>query len=141
MEKEKSKKAVSCLLKGILIFFAVIALLYGGFIFIITYNPHYTRFTKNRKAEMEEKFSITITDNIKLRKYKDSSFLAQLDYTLYLYADDLETFMTENINGTVTEKYDNGNFRYERNHGKEVFVDVDKRDNKDYYSITLNISD
>lgn len=139
--EEENKKPISCLVKGILIFFVVIGLLYGGFIFIITYNPHYTWFTKNRKAKMEEKFSIVITDNIKLREYRQLEFLTQLDYTLYLYAYDLEKFMEENVKGTITEKYDENNFAYKGADGQKINVDVYKNDSRDNYSITLNISD
>ncbi|MDE6091550.1 MAG: hypothetical protein K2F73_01995 [Ruminococcus sp.] len=143
--EEENKKPLSGLFKGVLIFFVVIfvvnGLLYGGFIFIITYNPHYTWFTKNRKARMEEKFSIVITDNIKLREYSEFEFLTQLDYTLYLDAYDLEKFMEENVNGTITEKYDENDFAYKGADGQKINVDVYKSDSKDNYSITLNISD
>lgn len=143
--EEENKKSLSGLFKGVLIFFVVIfvvnGLLYGGFIFIITYNPHYTWFTKNRKARMEEKFSIVITDNIKLREYSEFEFLTQLDYTLYLDAYDLEKFMEENVNGTITEKYDENDFAYKGADGQKINVDVYKNDSKDNYSITLNISD
>ncbi|MDE6665591.1 MAG: hypothetical protein K2K14_05295 [Ruminococcus sp.] len=143
--EEENKKPLSGLFKGVLIFFVVIfvviGLLYGGFIFIITYNPHYTWFTKNRKARMEEKFSIVITDNIKLREYSELEFLTQLDYTLYLDAYDLEKFMEENVNGTITEKYNENNFAYKGADGQKINVDVYKSDSKDNYSITLNISD
>lgn len=139
MEKEKNKKVFSCLFKGILIFFAVVALLYGGFIFIFTYNPHYTWFTKNRKAEMEEKYNITITDNIKLHEYKEYGMLANIDYVLYLYADDLGKFMEENVNGTITEKYDDNDFSYKGTDGEKVFVSVTKYDNEDRYRISLSM--
>lgn len=143
--EEENKTTLSGLFKGVLIFFVVIfvvnGLLYGGFIFIITYNPHYTWFTKNRKARMEEKFSIVITDNIKLREYEEFEFLTQLDYTLYLDAYNLEKFMEENVNGTITEKYDENDFAYKGADGQKINVDVYKNDSKDNYSITLNISD
>ncbi len=139
--EEENKKLLSCLFKGFLILFVFNVLLYGEFIFIITYNPHYTWFTKNRKARMEEKFSIVVTDNIKLREYQEFEFLTQLDYTLYLDAWDLEKFMEENVKGTITEKYDENNFAYKGADGQKINVDVYKNDSKDNYSITLNISD
>lgn len=100
---QEKNKPVSNLFKGIIIFFAVVAVLYGSLIFIIICQPHYTRFTENRIAKMEDKFSITITDNIKLREYRQL-VLIQYDYRLYLDTDDLEKFMEDNVNGDITKK-------------------------------------
>lgn len=138
---EKNENIFKTMLTAVLIIFAISALIIGGIIFIITYQPHYTWFTEKRKEKMEEKFSITVTDNIDLREYRQLEFLTQLDYTLYLYTDDLEKFMEENINGTITEKYDGDSFGYKGKDGQAVVADVFKNDSKENYSITLNIID
>lgn len=138
--EEKNKKVFSGLLKGILIFFAVVAVLYGSLIFIIICQPHYTRFTKNRIAKMEDRFSITITENIKLREYRQI-VLIQSDYRLYLDTNDLEKFMEKNVKGEIIKRNsDSMDFMYRGMDGQEVFAEVCKTDSKESYSITLSIS-
>lgn len=132
---KKIKKAFLYFFKGLAI---VMALLVAGVIFIVNYQPHYTVFTKNRRAKMQDMYSIQLTDNIKLCDYKEDGMLANMTFSLRLRTYNLEKFMTENIKGTITEKYENGNFSYKGRYNEEVFADVEKRDSKDYYSITLH---
>lgn len=97
---------------------------------------------------MEDIFSIKITDNIRLQDYYGMDFFDDNQY-LWLYADDIEKFMTENITGTITEKYESdnlqkysdyiGGFRYTVTDSSEVLVQIFKYDNKDYYNISLDI--
>ncbi|MDE5771320.1 MAG: hypothetical protein K2I06_06790 [Ruminococcus sp.] len=145
MEEENKNVFKSALSKMIKIFFVTVALLFVGLIFIINYQPHYTWFTKNRRTKMEDIFSIRVTDNIRLENYRGEDFFDDTQY-LYLYAYDLEKFKEENVNGTITEKYDSsdsikhyiGGFRYTGTGSQEVLVQIFKYDNEDYYRISLD---
>lgn len=143
---QEKNKSVSNLFKGIIIFFVVVALLFGGLISVITSQPHYTRFTEKRTERMENRFSITVTDNIKLREYEMSECRKpdsrpEFKYCLCLETDDIEKFMTENVSGTITRKYDNMNFEYRNTDNQAVHAEVCKTDNRKNYSITLVIVD
>ena len=137
------KKNIKCIFRSCLISVIILlvsgALIIGGFIFIITYEPHYTWFTNKRKEKMNKMFSITVNDNIELREYREFEFLTQRNSSLYLYTYDLEKFMEENINGTITEKYEGDDFKYIGEESQIVYVDVFENDKN--YSITLNIRD
>lgn len=144
MQKEKYKKVFSYLIKSVIIF---LGLIFIGLIFVINYQPHYTWFTKSRKAKVEDIFSIKVTDNIKLKDYYGEDFFDNAQY-LYVYTYDPEKFTEENVNGTITEKYDSsdyikyyiGSFRYTGTDSKEVLVQISKYDNEDYYRISLDKS-
>ncbi|MCM1507355.1 MAG: hypothetical protein NC177_09520 [Ruminococcus flavefaciens] len=111
--------------------------------------PHYTWFTEKRTAKMENRFSIEVTDNIKLCEYKMSEFPAvrnsekrsEYEYRLCLETDSIEKFMAENINGIITEKYDNMSFSYRNNDNQSVYAEISKSDGKENYSVTFVIVD
>lgn len=93
----------------------------AGFILnCLNSQPHYTRFTEKRTARMENRFSIEVTDNIKLCEYEMSESpnyrnpdaRPEFKYRLCLETENPEKFMTENVNGIITQKYDNMNFSY-----------------------------
>lgn len=143
--EEKNNKVFFYFKKSVIILLVVFVLILCGLVFIINYQPHYTLFTKSRKAKIEDIFNIRITDNIILQDYRGEDFFDNNQY-LWLYADDIEKFMTENITGTITEKYDNdsyrkyyiGGFRYTGTDNSEVLVQIFRYDNEDYYSISLD---
>lgn len=147
MQEEKNKKVFSYLIKSVIIFLVTAGLIFIGLIFVINYQPHYTWFNKNRKAKMEDIFSIKVTDNIELRNYYGEDFFDNFQY-LYIYTYDPEKFTEENVNGTITEKYDSsdsrkyyiGGFRYTSTDSQEVLVQISKYDNEDYYRISLDKS-
>lgn len=106
-EKNRAgKKALKiCLISGgILIIMAVIA-------FIIIMNcllsdTTYHYFTEKRKAEMELRFGISVTDDVRLIEYIDKSFLIAIDQSLEIEVDDSEKFLRENINFEMEETDD-----------------------------------
>lgn len=144
--EEKNKNIFKSYPKAVLILLAVMVILFGGFVFITTSQPHYTRFTENRTERMENRFSITVTDNIKLREYEMSECgkpdsRPEFKYCLCLETDDIEKFMTENVSGTITRKYNNMNFEYRNTDNQVVHAEVCKTDSRKNYSITLVIVD
>lgn len=52
-----------------------------------------------------------------------------------------EKFMTENVTGIMTGKYDNMSFSYRNSDNQEVHAEIAKADGKENYSITLVIVD
>lgn len=121
MMTEKTKKIFKYIIISIVVFISVIALIIGGFIFLITYNPEYTHFGKKRTAKMEQMFGITVTDDIELERYSEFEFLAQLDYTLYINnIDDYNKFMKENVKGKIIQKAENGTFYDYQNNTQET---------------------
>ncbi|MDE6780530.1 MAG: hypothetical protein K2J40_03605 [Ruminococcus sp.] len=135
---EKNSNFLIKFFKALAILFTVAITLYGIVILLFLHNTHYVWFTDNRRAKMQDIYSIQLTDNIKLCDYKEDGMLANMTFSLRLRTYNLEKFMTENIKGTITEKYENGNFSYKGRYNEEVFADIEKRDSKDYYSITLH---
>lgn len=117
--------------------------------FSLSSQPHYTRFTEKRTAKMENRFGIEVTDNIKLCEYEmsksqvygNSKKRPEFKYSLCLETDDPEKFMTENVTGIMTGKYDNMSFSYRNSDNQEVHAEITKADGKENYSITLVIVD
>lgn len=123
-ELQKAEKSLNTFLIAIL---AIILLLVAGYNFIFDLDTTYYIFGKNRTAEMEETFGITVTDDIKLKKYEKSGWLS-FDYGLDISKiDDYNKFMQDNVKGKIIKKAENGIiYDYEQNtqelcdsHGKD----------------------
>lgn len=65
-------------------------------------DPEYEHFSKSKIKEIEQQFQIKVSDNVKLTKYKDSSYL-DTDRTIQLEVTDLEMFLSDNIIEEVYE--------------------------------------
>lgn len=97
----------------------LVVVMFAVICFAFTSQPHYTWFTEKRTAKMENRFSIEVTDNIKLCEYE----------------------MAENVNGIITEKYDNMSFSYRNNDNQSVHAEITKTNSKENYNVTLVIVD
>ncbi|MDE6788558.1 MAG: hypothetical protein K2J47_04470 [Ruminococcus sp.] len=162
MEKDNELKKAEKTLNNVLIAIViVILLLVAGYNFIFDLDTTYYIFGKNRTAEMEETFGITVTDDIKLKRYREFGWLS-FEYTLDISKiDDYNKFMQDNVKGKVIEKIENGiiyNYKdntqevsdyYEKYHKDrieytyiwhncEIYVDFYDIDNTGYYSATLS---
>ena len=156
-ELKKKEKALNNFLITI---FAIVLLLVVGYNFIFDFDTTYYFFGKKRTAEMEETFGITVTDDIKLKRYCESGWLS-FDYCLDISKiDDYNKFIQDNVKGKVMEKIENGiiyNYKdntqefsdyYEKYHKDqieytyiwqncEIYVNFYDIDNTGYYSATL----
>ena len=106
--QENKKGRISSKVKKFIIITAALiilipAILYFGFIILMTADTHYYIFTEKRTELMEERFKITVTDDVKLLHYKDSSFLIAENYVLTLETEDYEKFINNNINADIEE--------------------------------------
>ncbi|MDE7104819.1 MAG: hypothetical protein K2O36_02935, partial [Ruminococcus sp.] len=136
-ELKKKEKALNNFL---IIIFAIVLLLIAGYNFIFDFDTIYYIFGKKRTAEMEETFGITVTDDIKLKKYDAFEFLARMDYSLDISKiDDYNKFMQDNVNGKIIEKVENGIiYNYDKN-TQEVSDYYEKDDIKYSYKWNGNI--
>lgn len=118
--------------------------IYIGIVIIMTWNTTYHHFGKTRTEEMEEIFSITVTDDVKLVEFKDITFLTQIDKTLTLEVDDYEKFLNNNISAKVEiddntpfyEKDDAMYYKYDK-----IYVEITESDNEAKYLVILNYRD
>ncbi len=120
------------------------ALLCFGFIILMTADRHYYIFTEKRTEEMEDMFKITVSDDVKLLHYEDSSILIDTCCTLTLETEDYEKFINNNINADIEEDpYDNASERilhYKYIHSnREVTISPSKHKGK--YTVTIHYWD
>lgn len=105
VQENKKGRIKSKVKKPIIITAALIllipAILYFGFVILMTADTHYYIFTEKRTEQMEKRFQITVTDDVKLLHYKDSSFLIAENSTLTLETCDYENFINNNINADI----------------------------------------
>ncbi|MCM1132823.1 MAG: hypothetical protein NC340_05060 [Ruminococcus flavefaciens] len=156
-ELEKTEKTLNRVLIAIIV---VILLLFGAYKLFFDLDITYHIFGKNRKAEMEETFGITVTDDIKLERYNEFGWLS-FTYTLDISnIADCDKFMQDNVKGKLARKIENGiiynyedNTRefsdyYEQYHkdeieyiyiwgNSEIYADFYDHNNDGYYSATL----
>lgn len=132
--------------RKVFVILSAMVMLTAGVLFIAYDRPHYKLFTEKRKSQMQEIFDITVTDNIKFREFEMSESDYQKPksgkeylYRLCLETDDLNKFMTENINNLTMQKYDNMDFSYTTGNNQSVHAKVLKNDRN--YNITLEIVD
>lgn len=144
VQKKKKGRISSKVKKAIIITAALIilipAILYFGFIILMTADTHYYIFTEKRTEQMEERFQITVTDDVKLLHYEDSSFLIAENRTLTLETEDYEKFINNNINADIesyTPDYAREDTLYYKyvNSRREVRVSPSKHKGK--YIITI----
>lgn len=146
---EKRKIIPESYVKTVFILFAAGVLTFGVIISAVTCQPHYTWFTERRIARMEDRFSIAVTENIKLLEYEMSEFpdyrnpdsRPEFEYRLCLETKKPEKFMTENVRGIITEKYADMNFTYRNKENQAVHAEVCRNDSSEAYRITLVIVD
>ncbi|MDE7292851.1 MAG: hypothetical protein K2N72_00345 [Oscillospiraceae bacterium] len=145
VQENKKGRIKSKVKKFIIITAALIllipAILYFGFIILMTADTHYYIFTEKRTEQMEERFQITVTDDVKLLHYEDSSFLIAENCTLTLETEDYEKFINNNINADIEEDpYDNASERilhYKYVHSnREVTISPSKHKGK--YTVTIH---
>lgn len=159
--EQKKNPIVSSLIALLILIIIFFVLGAGVLFFILTYDTEYNFFTGKRTERMEEKFSITVTDDVKLEKYSEIELLTQYDYHLYLEVDDYKKFIKENINGEIILMRENGieyNFeenteetlsedvsddifyKYKGEDNQIVYVDVYYSERTEKYNLSLNIS-
>lgn len=91
---EKSRK--SCIIAVVT---AVLLLVIGGIVFYhMLFSPTvYTSFNDERIRLMEDIFDITVTEDMKLIRYEDSSMFIAIDQRLTLAVPDYEAFLKQNL--------------------------------------------
>lgn len=145
-ENEKPKKGshVKVLIITLILIVSIPVMMFVGFIFIMTYETNYYIFTKSRTEQMEYIFDITVTDDVKLLHYRDSSILIAIDECLTLEVSDYEQFINNNINADIeqyTPSYANDDTLYYKYANDRIYVEVTPSKNKDKYVVTINHSE
>ena len=148
-EIDKRKEIIKDLLIVAGVIIGAVILVYICEIGLLISDEKYHHFGPKRVSEMEACFNITVTDDIKLKKYVDSSFLVGIEKNLYLEVEDYEKFLEENVNYEIeqvervdmAESSDNGYISF---HGKdnpqyEIYVTIPEDNGK--YSIRLHYFD
>lgn len=139
-EKEKQIKKGSCV-KLLVIAVILIALILVFIYIMLTWTTHYFLFTKERTEKMEALFGITVTDDVKLLHYEDSSILISIDQCLTLEVEDYEQFMQNNIHADVeidTSYSTEEDTLYYKYVNCNTYVEISPSENEGKYVITLH---
>lgn len=120
--KKETRKDIKESITAVIGMFAVAALV-PAFIFLCfslksNVKEKYTVFTDKRVAEMERQFGITVTDDIKLKKYiQENPDALSCNYTLYAEnISDYHEFVDKNIDGDIVLMEEKGTrYNFEEN--------------------------
>lgn len=138
-EKEKQIKKGSCV-KLLVIVVLLIALIPVLIYIMLTWTTHYFLFTKERTERMEALFDITVTDDVKLLHYEDSSIFISIDQCLTLEVENYEQFMQNNIHADfeIDTFYSKEDILYYKYVNCNTYVEISPSENDGKYVVTLH---
>lgn len=148
-QKNGKKRKKGFYLKLLIITVSLIVLipvfLYISFFIVMTWETNYSSFNEERTEMMEEIFNITVTDDVKLLHYEDSTVLTKINRCLTLEVEDYEQFIHNNIKSDI-ESYtpysrediyvDSLYYKYVN---RRIYIEIPPPTKKGKYIINLNI--